>query len=554
MLLIRDVPAHAVLGTIALSYPLLGIVPYDDLWTAVSSPPILAIILLLLLTPVLMRGIGIATARKLLVHKGEVQLTRLLPVTLLSSAFISNTAIVAIITNIISGKHKLAHRWLLPISYISIIGGTFTIVGTSTNLVVIGLLEELRYEPFGFFDLAPVAAVVTVLTVPILLWQAKRVLVRTDLQESSETDLWHIEAAVPAGSNLIGQSLESAGMRHLQSHFVSGIRRAGRSVMAPSPEFIIAENDVLYLQGDLEQFVELLHRAGISLGNPKKKKLTGSIVHALVPKLSPLVGTTLKKADFRAKVDAVVVALQRNEDQIVSRLANQQIEAGDVIALLCGPNFQARSEELNWFRVIGGNSVSPAQTIWPWYAFAGVLVLAATQQLHLAAGLLIFMAVLGWTGHISIEHIRRNMPYELWGTLVAALVIADGFANSGLAHSIVEFMVGTVASSSATVWLGIVLILCMALTTVITNVAATALMLPIAVQIATSIDVNYLPFAVACAFGCSASFLLPHSYQTNLIVATPGAYKTTDFLKIGVPVTVTYLIAAGWAIPKVFPF
>jgi di/tricarboxylate transporter len=287
--------------------------------------------------------------------------------------------------------------------------------------------------------------------------------------------------------------------------------------------------------------------------------LQDNLTEVIVSPISTLVGKTLKEANFRALFDAAVVAIGRGGERISGKLGQVQIRAGDRLVLATSQDFYRHQNLERNFFLLEGKRLSPTlskrQEVIALLGFIGLVIGAATQTVSLFNGLVIYLALVLATRVISAADIRRRLPVDIWLVIGSALCIADVFIDSGLAARLANGLFYVLGSDS-NIWFAFIAVylLTWLVTEIVTNNAAAAIMFPIAIGLAESLQVDIMPFVMAVAFGASASFISPYGYQTNLMVMNAGGYKFGDFSRIGVFVLIAYSAAALWLIPQYFPW
>jgi di/tricarboxylate transporter len=310
--------------------------------------------------------------------------------------------------------------------------------------------------------------------------------------------------------------------------------------------------------GDIKAASKLLLIPGLTLPGAYVKVESNHFVEVVLSHAATLIGSTIKEANFRNKFDAAVVAIRRGHLELDCKLAEVVLKAGDTLVLITGSDFEKRENlEKNFYfysKVDIGRHLTNKQSVFVGVGFLSVIGLAALEWLPLIKGLFILLALFLMFKLTSFSELRRRIPFELFFIIGSALGIAGVMLDSGAANVLAETVLWLFSSWG--VWgsfIGIYL-LTVLLTELITNNAAAALGFPIALATAQMVDVSVWPFIMAVAYGASASFLTPYGYQTNLMVYTPGGYRFTDYIKMGLPVTILYGAIVLTFVPVFFPF
>lgn len=498
-------------------------------------------------------------------------LARIFTPVVLLSGFLNNTPVVAtMIPAIHAWSRKInipASKLMIPLSYSAILGGTLTLIGTSTNLVVNGQYQELTGKPgLSLFSITAVALPVVLVGLAFIWLVFPRLLPdRSDKRAFANLREFTLEVAVAPGGPLVGQSVEQAGLRSLDRVYLVEIERNGNIVTAVPSEEKLRDGDRLVFAGDTEAISDLLRINGIvpSPENGRSDTLNldraeRSLVEAVVSPHCDAVGHAIRDARFRDRYGAVVLAVARNGERVQGNLGNIVLEAGDTLLLEARPAFVSRQRYNKDFLLINDLDKSQPRHERAWLAWGilAVLVLAAgsglTSMLNAAlvgAGLMVV------TGCCSVSQAEKSLDLTVILTIAASFALGAALQKTGvsgwIAHAIVELSAGTPWLLLLLTYLAVSI-----LTEIITNNAAAVLMLPIVLEVTERAGLQHEPFIFAIMIAASASFATPLGYQTNLMVYGPGGYRFSDFLKVGVPmnlligaVTLTTLLL-GWPLVR----
>ena len=528
-LLVHGRLSAAVLFSLwAAGYFLFGLIDEKALLSSYANPALATLILLLLVSLALERSVLLERmTNRLLSGRESMANIKLMGVASVFSAFLNNTAVVGILLGAISRQKRIpASRLLIPLSYASILGGITTLVGTSTNLVVNSFAVGNQLAPIGMFQLAWVGVPVALACIVVISISA-RWLPRHNADADESNQPYFLEARVSQASPLAGRSIEANGLRHLNGLFLLEIERAGRMIAPVGPEEVLEEDDVLLFTGEVTKFQALQHIRGMEVfGTRSDALLNANLVEAIVTSESELTNKTLRDVDFRTMFDAGVVGIRRGDKRLQGQLGRVQLKAGDCLLLATGADFAQR-------RNIARRS--------------------AMGLMGLLPGLMILMGVFLATKLLTLAELRRRFPFELLMVIGSALALAKGLENSGGAQLVANAMRDAFEGYGVYGALVGVYLLTLVLTELVTNNAAAALAFPIALATARAFGVDPTAFVMVVAYGASACFLLPFGYQTHLMVMAPGRYRTTDFLKTGLPVSVTYSVVVLALTPWFFP-
>ncbi|GAW95748.1 MULTISPECIES: SLC13 family permease [Colwellia] len=480
---------------------------------------------------------------------------RLFSFTVLSSALLNNTAVVStMLAPIRNNPHHPASKLLIPLSYAAILGGTLTLVGTSTNLIINSLVLDAGLPSLGFFDFTLVGLCL-VLVCGITLYLFSPLLPDKQIKKVTK-ESYFIEAKISSASNLVGKTVEQNGLRHLQSLFLVEIMRGDCLLSAIAPTEILQAHDKLIFSGDISKVSQLYLFDGLSIFAEKNGLSVNNLCEVVVRPESILTGKTLKSVGFRSLFDAAVVAIKRDGEKVSGKIGQLKIKPGDFLVLAVGEDFKSRRNIRKNFILLSDIELdSRLSGKKEWLAVVGFLtaiVLSAIGIISLFKAVLLLLGVLLLTGCFSTNELLRRFPIELWVIISSAIVLSYALQNTGVIDAFNLLISEHRDAFSPLVALIAIYVTTWLLTELVTNNAAAALVFPIAYGLATSIDANPTAFIMAVAFGASASFISPYGYQTNLMVFTAGQYKLNDFIKVGVPVSIAYSITAVTMIVVVF--
>ena len=517
----------------------------SDVFHNLANPGLITLVLLLLISVAIDKtGFIKSIGRSLVTANYRQSLSRLLSVSFFSSALLNNTAIVASLTGPVKqNQHHAASRLLLPLSYAAILGGTVTLIGTSTNLIVDSFLVENGHQGFAFWDFT-LYGLTAGFACCLVLFLTAPLLPKIELS-TEQFQHYTIEAKVGWGSSLIGKSIEENHLRNLPELFLVEIVRGKQLVSPVTPDIIIEKDDKLIFSGNIKRMDSLSHIDGLTLFADREKGLQReNLTEVIVSNRAMLIGKTLKRVGFRALFDAAVVAIRRDGENLSGKLGEIKLRAGDFLLLATGPDFNNRHNlKNNFFMVSEVNIQTKLSSKQEWITIGGFLTAiaaAATQMISLPIALLCLLSILVFSGVISGTEIKRSVPINLIAIIVGAMSLAIAIEKSGLIDLFTGLLGPIINSGSPFIALIAVYVVTLLLTEMVTNNAAAALMFPFAYGITESLNVPIMPFALAVAFAASASFISPYGYQTNLLVFSAGNYRFADFIKAGIPISILY--------------
>ncbi len=476
------------------------------------------------------------------------------------SAFLNNTPLVAIMMPYVhtaAQKYKASvSKLLIPLSFAAILGGSTTLIGTSTNLIVNGLVTDQRIfpdmPPLSMFDFLPVGlpmlfiGIIYLLTVGNKLLPEKKSVIE-DLGNISRKYI--VEGRIKSNSPLIGKTITEAGLRNLEGLFLFEILRGNLRITAVPGDTILVEEDILLFTGSTNAIAEFVKaREGLeipSVGMFSRKKNT-EVIEIVISHNSALNGKTIKEVNFRAKFDATAIAVHRNGETLAGKLGAAELKSGDAVLLLAGTYFEERYKDTSDFYIISRVKEFRRLGFWKTAFLVGgtlaVILLSAIGLIKLFNGLLFFL-----TGLVILKITRprdliKSVDYEL--ILIIALSLALGTAM--IKTEVADLFADTIIKIFKPLGLVGVLTGVYFITTIlaafITNKAAVAVTFPVSVSLALSLNANVMPFILVVAYAAAANFMTPVGYQTNLMVYGPGGYKFKDFLRVGTPLTLIYMM------------
>ena len=570
--LTRIAPDLIFLGALTLLITFNIITPSEAL-SGLANPGVITIgVLYVVATGLRETGVMSALAGRLLGHPKSVfqaQLRMVSPVAAMS-ALVNNTPVVAMWLPVLDDwakKHRISpSKLMLPLSYAAILGGACTMIGTSTNLVVNGLLAQHPEvgAPLGLFDIACVGVPCALVGLTYLLLCGRWLLPdrRPVDQEFDDPKEYTVEMLVDPGSPLVGQTIQEAGLRHLRAMYLIEINRDDHVLAAVGPQTRLMADDHLVFVGIVDSVVELQRIRGLTPATNQVFKLDAprarrTLIEAVVSNSFPARGQTVRDGRFRTVYDAAIIAVSRNGARIRKKVGDIILQPGDSLLLETHASFLDKQRDSRDFYLVSRIEDYRA----PRHERAGVaaaifvaMVIAAgtglLELLHaamLAAGLMIM------TRCCSSTVARNNVNWEVLLAIAASLGMGQAMLNTGIAAAVADVMVG-VAGDHQLATLAAVYLMTMLCTEMMTNSAAAVLMFPIGLATAAAMGVSALPFAVAIMLAASFGFATPLGYQTNLMVYGPGGYKLQDFLRMGIPLNLLMGVIAVPLIPHFWPF
>jgi len=489
------------------------------------------------------------------------------------SAVVPNTPLIAMFApRVVRWSQRTgndASRFLLPLSFASILGGVITLIGTSTNLVVSDLLEQSGDEPLDVLEITVVGLPVAIVGIVLLSTIGVRLLpdrtaVATDLSRRARE--FQMAARVDAEGPLVGRTIAESGLRNLDGAFLALIERPGVdngqvTSLTASPDTILEAGDVCCFVGDAARVIDLHDVNGLEATerfHVLDAEGAGTLVfEAVISPSSRLVGESLRSADFRSRYRGAVMAIHRADGELGGQLGRIQLRAGDVLLVLAEESFGHRYRgDADFSLVAAVDEAPPVRRGRSWLVVAATVALVVTAttgwlSLFEAALLAAGAVVLG--GAVTLREGWRAINLNVVLTMAAAISLGAAVGESGLAGEIASLVEQTDRLGLGDVGLVVaVMVATLIMTELLTNTAAAAVMLPIALSVAAESGVESRMLAVAVLIGASCSFLSPVGYQTNLMVFGLGGYRFSDFTRVGAPLTLATIVTSAAIIPVAF--
>ena len=477
--------------------------------------------------------------------------------TMLFSAFVNNTAVVATLAGTLrKNPYHAASQILLPISYAAILGGTLTLIGTSTNLIVSSFLEDLTGSGIAFFAFLPVALPAAMAGLAAMLLM-HRVLPASD-EAYAQTQDFLIEMVVADDSRLVGNTVLENGLRDLGDLFLVELVRQGRLMTPVMPDEYLETGDRLIFSGDVTKVGILERFHGLRSFALDQGLLGANLTEVVLLPGAPVIGLTIKQSEFRSRFDAAVVGLHRDGERLSGKLGNISLRAGDSLMLAVGADFQKRSNLSRNFLIVdnsvASHSLSTLKSIITAVGMTAAVGCSIAGWVPLSTGLMFLLLLMLSLKLFSAAELRRRFPFEMWLIVSSALAISQAVLNSGLMETAMLGLSPLLAELSPTMMLVLIYAVTLAMTELMTNNAAAALMFPIGYSIAVTTGLEPMAFVMAVALGGSASFLTPYGYATNLMVQNLGGYSRQDYIRFGWLVSLAYSSVVLLLLPRVFPF
>ena len=568
---------------VAIGFMLMGIITPKEMVAGFSNQGMITVAILFLVSEGVRRSGAldylikkILPQTKTSVRKAQL---RMLPTISFISAFLNNTAVVVIFAPIIKKWAEFVNmpsqKFLIPLSYATILGGLCTLIGTSTNLVVHGMMQESGYEGLKMFELSKIGIIITIAGLIYIFIASKKLLPGNNLNGDTGKEIkeYYFDAIVPEDSLLTGAVIDHGHFKEIPQMSVYGVYRNNSFMPADKQRIILRASDQIILAGKSSSLKTLISIEGIKLTclqNVDKDFIQSAVklVEVILGPRFPGIGQTLGKFDFFRHYGGIVTAVNRNGERITTGLNKLKLQEGDNLVLLTDDSFISTWGDSKVFYLVSdaGDFEIPQQKSRRWLASIILIfmIVGATigeympkvngmkiDMFYFAAAALFAMTAL------KIFPAKKYTKYVSWDVLIAiasAFAISQAMTNSGIANIIAGVIIDIVKDYGPHAVLAALFLITNICTETITNNAAAALTFPIALSLSTELGVDPMPFFITICVAASASFSIPIGYQTNLIVQSVGGYKFKDFLKIGLPLNLIIFILSIILIPLIWEF
>lgn len=491
------------------------------------------------------------------------------------SAFINNTPVVAIFIPIVvkaaSASGHSPSKLLIPLSFASIFGGTCTLVGTSTNLVVSGIANDYGLGQFNMFLITPLGIILFAVGIVYMLWVGIKWLPDRkpeNLTEKFGMRDYLVEIEILPGAELDGERIMDAHLVKELDMEIIEVRRNGDKFIVPPIDFVLQAKDVLKVRCNVEKIKALKDREKISvhpqfmIGEDHLQEKDTTIVELVVTANSELEGKTLDEVEFKRKYRAVPLAIKHREEILHEDLNTYPLRAGDVLLAEIKTHRihkfkQLETEQESPFIIVSEEGLGDFKLrpfIITSTILVGVIGLATLNILPIMTAAILGAGLLVLSRVLDMRDVYTSIDWKVIFLLAGALSLGLAIETSGLAALIAGLLKGEMGELSPYVIVSVIYMVTSLLTNVISNNAAAALLAPIAIVVAQSLGLSPIPFLVAVTFAASASFMTPIGYQTNMMVFGAGQYRFVDYLKVGTPLNLIFWILATLLIPLLFPF
>ena len=493
------------------------------------------------------------------------------------SAFLNNTPVVAVMipvtTQIAKSANKTASKLLIPVSYASIFGGTCTLIGTSTNVLINGIAEQNGLPSFGLFDFAPIGLILVLVGSLYMIFIGQRLLpsrsenTEDELESSLSNYLAEIE--ILQDSELDNVSIFASPLVKELEIEILELRREDSRQNLPQGDTVLISGDILKVRCNVKKLKQLTDRLKVRIipvvedddtDEPSEEK--ASYVELVIPSNSELDGKTLRQFDFRRRFRAAPLAIMQREEVLQEKLQDVILKPGDVILCEMKSNYLDQYKSSNKdqnlpFMILSEQGILnfDRTQFWKVISIVGAVILSsALQVLPIVTSTMIGVILLVLTGCLNMKEVYRAIQWPIVFLMAGSLSLGVAMNNSGLAEMLANLVVNNFAVFGPIAILAGIYLITSLLTELMSNTATAAVVAPLAIATAIQLELSPIPFLVATMIAASASFMTPIGYQTNTMIYSAGGYKFSDFAKVGIWLNLLFWIVSVFFIPIFFPF
>jgi len=576
LLITERLPVDLTSIGIMVALILSGILTPKEGIAGFASPAVITVGSMFLISKGMIRtgAVGFISQKILQYSRGRPKLAVVLILAIvgLASAFINNTPVVVLFIPIILGLscelNFSPSKFLIPISYASILAGTCTLIGTSTNIIISDLSAMYGFGALGMFELSRLGVPIALIGIAFLIFAAPRLMPSMhnpvcELKNDAHRR-YLAELQVPRGSRIIGEDPDSYFAQKYPDTEVLELIRYSHIFYPDRDAVKMAPDDLLLVKGSANDLVEILHEnivelplgeQGINFGAEQKKSL---IVELIIPPQSSLLGVRLIESRLQRDPDIHIIAIKRQELHYTEqKIKDIRLKIGDILLIRCPESALERLRgETDYIIVedVHHEIVHKRLARRAFLIFGGLVVAASTGMADIMVCALAAAFLMIISGCLQVRDAYRAMEGRVLLIIIAMFALSAALEKTGASEFYARAFLSLFSGLNPIYVLSAIIILTSISTHILSNNATAILLLPIAISAAVGLGVNPKPFIIAVCFGASACFATPIGYQTNLLVYGPGGYRFSDYLKLGMPLNLLVLVMGSLFIPMIWPF
>ena len=562
LFIIEPIPVEVTALSVTVLMIMSGILPSQEFLFVLSNPAPWTIMAMFVLSGALVRTGVLNKMGEFISDNSEKRPALVIGllglITLVGSAFINNTPVVVILIPLViklaGDLNSPASRYLIPLSYLAIMGGMLTLIGTSTNLLIDGVAQSYDLEPFGMFEITPVALALAVVGICYLFLFSRLLLPDrnslTEILSNQDSKSFLTEVLIPKESPLINQKLSSTNIFTREGMKIVDLIRDEKSMDIEANDFLLEQGDRVVLRSEMGELMGLKENNDLMMVDTFSSKQTITM-ETLIPPGCTLVGKSLDQLNLRRRFGVYALAIHRRNRDLGKKLEKILLRVGDTLLIEgASKDIKRLAEEVDLALLAEPNVRAYRRKHAP--LVISVLVgLVLSTVLGLAPLFIVALASVTFvlcTKCIDIEEVYELIDGKILVLIFSLLAIGRSLELSGALASFMELINPYLYLAPIPIILWLLYLFTSILTEMVSNNAVAVVITPVAISIASSLGLDARPFVMVIMIAASASFATPIGYQTNTMVYGPGAYRFTDFLRIGVPLNLIFGILTAFLI------